>query len=149
MEGGAIEFMGNTGFGLGDTAAVAYSERLNQLFAQRLNGTMSIGEALEYAKQEYIGDLGVVSPYDAKVGNEATLYGIPTYRLGTGTPPAAPESRRPTPTRSTGLDRGRLHRQADVHAAPPRLEPAIGSYYSANDPNGIGTRSRTAARSSR
>ena len=140
MEGGAIEFMGNTGFGLGDTAAVAYSERLNQLFAQRLNGTMSIGEALEYAKQEYIGDLGIVSLYDAKVGNEATLYGIPTYHLGTGTPPAAPESL-PTHTDSlTGLT------AADFNVTPtfalhppPASNPAIGSYYSANDPNGIGT----------
>jgi CSLREA domain-containing protein len=136
MEGGAIEFMGNTGFGLGDTATVAYSERLNQLFAARLNGTMTIGEALEFAKQEYVGDLGVVSLYDAKVGNEATLFGIPTYRLGTGTPPAAP-SPPPTHTDSaTGL-------VAQDFAVSPTFTlqstASLGSYFTANDPNGLGT----------
>ncbi len=140
MEGGAIEFMGNTGFGLGDTASVAYSERLNQLFAQRLNGTMSVGEALEYAKQEYIGDLGVVSLYDAKVGNEATLYGIPTYRLGTGTPPAAPASA-PTHTDSatglTSLDFS-VNPTFTLHSPTLPSGTALGNYYSANDPNGSG-----------
>jgi hypothetical protein len=140
MEGGAIEFMGNTGFGLGDTATVAYSERLNQLFAARLNGTMTIGEALEFAKQEYFGDLGVVSLYDAKVGNEATLYGIPTYRLGTGTPPAAPL---PAPTH---IDSATNLTAQDFNVSPtftmqsPALgSTALGNYFTANDPNGLGT----------
>ena len=35
---GAVVYMGNTGFGLGDTAAVLYSEKLNVLFAERLDG---------------------------------------------------------------------------------------------------------------
>jgi hypothetical protein len=128
--------MGNTGYGLGDTAAVAYSERLNQLFAQRLNGSMSVGEALEYAKQEYIGGLGVVSQYDAKVGNEATLYGIPTYRLGTGTPPAAPTVPPTQTDAATGLASldFTTHPTFTVHA--PSL--TTGKYYSANDPNGGG-----------
>jgi hypothetical protein len=135
LAGGAIEFMGNTGYGLGDTTAVAYSERLNQLFAQRLDGSMTIGEALEYAKEEYVGDLGVLSLYDAKVGNEATLYGIPTYRLGTGTPPAAPPARPTYTDPATGLT------AADFTADPSyTLHPSttLGDYYSANDPNGLG-----------
>jgi hypothetical protein len=135
MAGGAIEFMGNTGYGLGDTAAVAYSERLNQLFAQRLDGTMTIGEALEYAKQEYVGDLGVLSLYDAKVGNEATLYGIPTYRLGTGTPPAAP------PAAPTHVDPATGLVASDFNVAPTftsHTNASLGDYYSASDPNGIG-----------
>ena len=119
MEGGAIAFMGNTGFGLGDTASVAYSERLNQLFAARLNGTMTIGEALEYAKQEYFGDLGIVSLYDAKVGNEATFYGIPTYRLGTGTPPTAPTPAADAHGLGDGPDRAGLQRVADLHSQEP------------------------------
>jgi hypothetical protein len=138
MANGAIAFMGNTGYGLGDTTAVAYSERLNQLFAQRLNGSMTIGQALQYAKQEYFGDLGIVSAYDQKVASEATFYGLPTYRLGTGTPPAAPAA---LPTYSdplTGLT------AADFNAQPQfkvNASPVMGggSYYSAtNDPNGLG-----------
>jgi CSLREA domain-containing protein len=135
MAGGAIEFMGNTGYGLGDTVAVAYSERLNQLFAQRLDGTMTIGEALEYAKQEYIGDLGVVSPYDVKVANEATLYGIPTYRLGTGTPPPAPSS---PPTHTDGTT-GLTAFDFTVNPTFTLHSPTgLGNYYSADDPNGLG-----------
>jgi hypothetical protein len=130
--------MGNTGYGLGDTTAVAYSERLNQLFAQRLNGTMTIGQALAFAKQEYFGDLGVVGTYDQKVVNEATLYGLPTYRLGTGTPPAAP------PTLPTYTDPATNLTAADFTAQPQfQLKssplPNGGSYYKAtNDPNGLG-----------
>ena len=141
MAGGAIEFMGNTGFGLGDTAAVAYSERLNQLFAQRLNGTMSIGEALQYAKQEYFGGLGLVSLYDAKVGNEATLYGIPTYRLGTGTPPAAPVSAPTHADSITGLTSLDFSVSPTFTLRSPTLPngTVLGNYYSANDPNGLGT----------
>ena len=141
MAGGAIEFMGNTGFGLGDTAAVAYSERLNQLFAQRLNGTMTIGEALQYAKQEYFGGLGVVSLYDAKVGNEATLYGIPTYRLGTGTPPAAPVSAPTHADSITGLTSLDFSVSPTFTLRSPTLPngTVLGNYYSANDPNGLGT----------
>ena len=45
--------MGNTGYGLGDTAAVLYSEKLNLLFADRLDGSMTVGQALAFAKQEY------------------------------------------------------------------------------------------------
>ncbi len=138
MANGAIAFMGNTGYGLGDTTAVAYSERLNQLFAQRLNGTMTIGQALQYAKQEYFGDLGVVSAYDQKVANEATFYGLPTYRLGTGTPPSAPPA---LPTYSdprTGLTAADFTTQPQFKLNASRLTGG-GSYYSAtNDPNGLG-----------
>jgi len=138
MAGGAIAFMGNTGYGLGDTTAVAYSERLNQLFAQRLNGTMTIGQALQYAKQEYFGDLGVVSAYDQKVASEATFYGLPTYRLGTGTPPPAP------PILPTHTDPVTSLIAADFNAQPQfklNVSPLTngGSYYSVtNDPNGLG-----------
>jgi hypothetical protein len=138
MANGAIAFMGNTGYGLGDTSAVAYSERLNQLFAQRLNGTMTIGQALEFAKQEYFGDLGVVGTYDQKVVNEATLYGLPTYRLGTGTPPAAP------PTLPTYTDPATGLTAADFTAQPQFTlktspVPNGGSFYrTTNDPNGLG-----------
>jgi hypothetical protein len=121
MAGGAVAFMGNTGFGLGDTAAVAYSERLNQLFAQRLDGTMTIGQALEFAKQEYFGDLGIVSLYDGKVGNEATFYGLPMTRIGNGTPPAAPAPLPATTDPTTGL----LSTSFDVQPTFARVNKTI------------------------
>jgi hypothetical protein len=121
LAGGAVAFMGNTGFGLGDTAAVAYSERLNQLFAQRLDGTMTIGQALEFAKQEYFGDLGVISLYDGKVGNEATLYGLPMTRIGNGTPPAAPAPLPATTDPTTGL----LSTSFDVQPTFTRVDKTI------------------------
>jgi Tol biopolymer transport system component len=100
--GGGLNWMGNTGFGLGDTVAVAYSERLNALFAQRLDGTMTVGQALVFAKQEYAA-IPTITGYDLKVIDEAAMYGLPMYRLGSGTatPPAPPASTSIDP--ATGL----------------------------------------------
>ncbi len=70
----------NTGFGYGDSEAVAYSERLMADFAANLDGTMTVGQALMFAKQRYVHlPMAVV---DAKVMQEATFYGLPMYRLG-------------------------------------------------------------------
>ena len=38
---GAVGWIGNTGYGLGDTTVVAYSERLHALFSRKLDGTMT------------------------------------------------------------------------------------------------------------
>ena len=70
----------NTGFGYGDSAAVAYSERLMADFAANLDGKMTVGQALMFAKQSSVHlPMAVV---DAKVMQEATFYGLPMYRLG-------------------------------------------------------------------
>jgi uncharacterized protein YjbI with pentapeptide repeats len=92
--GGGADWMGNTGFGLGDTAAVAYSERLNALVASRLDGSMTVGQALMFAKQEYAA-IPYLTGYDLKVIDEASLYGLPMYRLGSVGAPAPPV---PAPT---------------------------------------------------
>jgi len=122
--GAGLDWMGNTGFGLGDTAAVAYSERLNSLFAQRLDGTLTVGQALVFAKQEYAA-IPTITGYDLKVINESELYGLPMYRLGSGataTPPA------PLPTSidpATGLT-------ATTFSLAPtftKVTTPIGSYY--------------------
>jgi hypothetical protein len=93
-------FTGNTGYGYGDTDSVAYSERLYQYFAENVaGGTMSLGQALMFAKQRFNGELGVAGVYDAKSLEEATTYGLPFWRTVPGgglgapalpTPPAAP-----------------------------------------------------------
>ncbi|MEX1195549.1 MAG: hypothetical protein WED85_10870, partial [Dehalococcoidia bacterium] len=99
-------FIGNTGYGYGDTELVALSERLMSLVADRLDSTMTIGQALTFAKQEYFAGLGVYGVYDEKVISEATFYGLPMYRVGpTDVPPPAPPA--PLPTEidpATGLE---------------------------------------------
>jgi hypothetical protein len=79
-------WVANTGFGYGDDATIAYSEQLAIDFARNLDGTLTAGEALRYAKQKYRGtELREV--YDLKAMQELTFYGIPMYRLGNGTVP--------------------------------------------------------------
>ena len=83
-------FVGNTGYGYGDTELVALSERLMTLFARRLDGALSVGEALQYAKAEYAADLTAYGVYDEKALMEATFYGLPFYRLDVANPPPVP-----------------------------------------------------------
>ena len=88
---GAAVYLANTGYGYGDTATVAYSEELMRLFAERLDGSLTVGQAAMYAKQAYFGALGAYGPYDEKVVQQAAFYGLPMYRVaGTGTAPPAP-----------------------------------------------------------
>ncbi len=73
-------YAANTGYGYGDSVAVAYSERLMADFAKNLDGSMTVGQALMFAKQSGVHlPLSVV---DVKVLEEATFYGLPMYRLG-------------------------------------------------------------------
>ncbi len=104
-------FVGNTGFGYGDTDTVALSEQLMGDFAQRLNGSMSVGEALLYAKNAYFSGLAEYTPYDEKVLQETTFYGLPFYQLDVPNPPAVPAPVSPvvTPDQSTGLDSTTTH----------------------------------------
>ncbi|MHB8684691.1 MAG: dockerin type I domain-containing protein [Dehalococcoidia bacterium] len=84
---GAAVYVGNTGYGYGDTATVAYSEQLMADFAKRLGGGLTIGQALTYAKQDYFGSLAQYQTYDEKVLSETAFYGLPMFRIG---PPKAP-----------------------------------------------------------
>ena len=94
----AAVYLANTGFGYGDTAAVALSEELMKQFASRLDGSMTVGEAAVYAKQAYFGQLGAYGPYDEKAMQEATLYGLPMWSLGGAiTQAAAPAPIDPAP----------------------------------------------------
>ncbi|HEY6737985.1 MAG TPA: hypothetical protein VI076_03980, partial [Actinopolymorphaceae bacterium] len=108
-------FTGNTGYGYGDTKVVAYSERLMQHYAEGLAGEqVTAGQALMFAKQRYIGDLGVVGVYDGKVVQQTVFYGLPTYRIGEDggeaapvlPPLPAPPAGRVTPLRERHPDAG-------------------------------------------
>ena len=85
------------GFGIGDTSSVAYSERLMGLYAKLLDGSLTVGQALAYAKQAYYGSLGAVGVYDLKILQQTAFYGLPFWRCRPrasrrpdGPPPPAP-----------------------------------------------------------
>ncbi len=100
---GAIAWIGQTTYGLGDTVVVAYSERLHALFAEALHGRASVlpgkqlfnpttGRALVAAKQQYLGPSSgtVLTLYDEKVSISTTHYGLPMYRYGPDAPASPP-----------------------------------------------------------
>ncbi len=92
----------NTGYGYGDTQLVALSEDLATEFAGRLGG-FPVGKAWQLAMQAYVSDLFTLTPYDEKVLQEFTLYGLPMYVTGpaTGAVPATPRPRGPARSSST------------------------------------------------
>ena len=90
-------YVANTGYGIGDTGSVAYSERLMALYGKLLDGSLTAGQALVYAKQAYYGSLGAVGVYDLKILQEAAFYGLPFWHIGTGNPPVQPPVVPPPP----------------------------------------------------
>ncbi|HEX7254835.1 MAG TPA: right-handed parallel beta-helix repeat-containing protein, partial [Gaiellaceae bacterium] len=101
---GAFGSVLNTGYGLGDTVDVAYSELLHALISRGLDGTQTIGEAIRFAKHEYLSTRPALGLYDQKVSVETTLYGLPMYEVGADG--ATPEEPDPLPTvtdSATGL----------------------------------------------
>ncbi len=105
-EAGVSIYVANTGYGIGDTTSVAYSERLMGLYAKELDGSLTAGQALVYAKQAYYGSLGAVGVYDLKVLQQVAFYGLPFWYVGaapTGsTPPPPPTA--PAPPGTIGPD---------------------------------------------
>ena len=105
-------YAANTGFGYGDDAAVAYSERVMADYARELAaGEVTAGQALMLAKQNVFAGVGVPDVYWTKASMEATFYGLPMYRVGadggegagvlpkppTGGDPTDPTTRSSTP----------------------------------------------------
>ncbi|MCP4421486.1 MAG: hypothetical protein GY805_33160 [Chloroflexi bacterium] len=80
-------FLGNTGYGYGDSDLVAYSEALMANYVNALGnwseGPQTVGQAMLMAKQQYYNELagGSFSNYDEKVLEEMTLYGLPMLRI--------------------------------------------------------------------
>jgi WD40 repeat protein len=125
---GAVVYMGNTGFGLGDTAAVLYSEKLNVLFAERLDGSMTVGQALSFAKQEYAAT-PTLSGYHLKVIDQATMMGLPMYRVGTGGAGTLGVPAITSTDSATGLPTASF----SVSPSFTLKETSIGDYYSSDD----------------
>jgi len=107
-----VLYAANTGFGYGDDAAVAYSERVMADYANGLvSGDVTAGQALMLAKQKAFATTGVTDVYWNKASAEATFYGLPMYRVGpdggegesvlpeplTGDDPTDPTTRSSTP----------------------------------------------------
>ncbi|HWD08970.1 MAG TPA: hypothetical protein VHA57_07735 [Actinomycetota bacterium] len=133
---GAI-WVANTGYGYGDTESVALSEQLMADFAANLNETMTIGDALTFAKQTYAGGLAVVSPYDMKVLMESTFYGLPMYHLHVPPPAPAPRAAGPATTVNpiTGLTEAPVSVTLPVGTGPGQLGLVTtpqGNYYQVN-----------------
>jgi hypothetical protein len=66
----------------GSLAGQIWFSRLMSLFAGDLDGTLTIGQAWTKAINDYWGNKGPLTPYDEKVMEEATLYGLPFYGVG-------------------------------------------------------------------
>jgi hypothetical protein len=97
-------FVGQTGFGYGLQDAIALSEDIMLGFAKNLTTTMTIGQALAFAKHDYLGGLGVYGVYDEKALAQATMYGLPNWKVGTGAIPGTGPSLPLTTDERTGLN---------------------------------------------
>ncbi|MGZ6888388.1 MAG: C25 family cysteine peptidase, partial [Acidimicrobiia bacterium] len=97
LNGVGATYLASTGFGYGDDTGVQLHDRLVNDFADQLDGSVSIGAALTRAKQQYFSSQGLYGAYDDKVLETMTLYGLPMFRIGTGTGgPAVPPDVTPT-----------------------------------------------------
>src|SRR5207249_4404165 len=77
---------------------------------------------------DYVGGLGQVTSYDAKVINESTLYGLPMWRIGSGTPPV-PLSPNPT---FTDPSTGKPAQALSFSPSFTRNDTAYGTYFTVN-----------------
>ncbi|MFC1998623.1 PKD domain-containing protein, partial [Chloroflexota bacterium] len=76
-------YVGNTGYGYGDSDIVALSEELMRNFAWALGDaeSVAVGQALVAAKQQYFLSMGTYGAFDEKILIESTLYGLPMYEV--------------------------------------------------------------------
>ena len=127
-------FAAHTTYGFGDTEAVAYSERLIEIFGRNLaaltNGDpgapASIGAAMRDAKQEYLATTLVLTPYDEKILQSMTFYGMPMFVVG-GDPAAAPLAE---PQAAAEVDDGITVSDADgsgIRRVDVELTPTVGT----------------------
>ncbi len=120
-------FIGNTGYGYGDTEIAAYSEQVYAELARHLDGTSTVGQALSLAKHAVVSEIGIPGVYDAKALQEATFYGLPMFRVGASglTAPSfmpAPTPATPPTVTATAVD-------FDLDATPQRHTTPEGDFW--------------------
>ena len=131
-------FAAHTTYGFGDTEAVAYSERLIEIFGRNLaaltNGDpgapASIGAAMRDAKQEYLATTLVLTPYDEKILQSMTFYGMPMFVVGSDpavAPLAAPAAIEADDGVTVGDADGAGIRRVDVELTPTVGTPGPGN----------------------
>ncbi|MEP7047822.1 MAG: Ig-like domain repeat protein, partial [Ilumatobacteraceae bacterium] len=89
-----------TGYQYADTDFLAYSAKLYTLLAGQLRsgtGTVSLGQALVNAKQDYLAGVSNLSGIDQKALIESTLYGLPMTGVD------LPAGRTPEPPNAPGI----------------------------------------------
>ena len=141
-------FVGNTGYGYGDSDKVALGELLTANFATEIAQGGSIGQAWVDAKQRMLADVHVLDAYQEKTLQQFVFYGLPMFHVGEAPPDlsglagtvtnlaetfatqlAATSSIVLNPEPRTGLDVGRV-------VAAPTLTPVDvvddGTYYTAD-----------------
>jgi hypothetical protein len=119
-------YVANTGYGYGDTDTVALSEKLNAEFAKRLDGTMTAGQALRFAKHAYAAD-GITTVYDLKALHQFVYYGLPMF--GVGPNPVNPPPLPPTLPVSTDPSTGLVSANVTVNPAFAVVAASNGSSY--------------------
>ena len=138
-------YVGNTGYGYGDTEAIAYTEELMLLFAEQvtnpfavdrngLSGSSTVGEALTWAKNEYVSGLQTFSVYDEKAVMESTFYGLPFYQVGSDPAPLPPVPVNEPVADATGTDAVETTLQGTTPAAPQSTN--LGVYFAGTDDDG-------------
>ncbi|MEM9465482.1 MAG: hypothetical protein AAGA90_08900, partial [Actinomycetota bacterium] len=90
-------WIGNTGFGYGDTETIAYTEKLLELFTEEVTQPLlvgsatvptTVGQAFTVAKNRFVAENAGFTVYDEKASMEATFYGLPIYRVDIPAQPA-------------------------------------------------------------
>jgi len=74
-------YIGNTGYGWGYLYGIGLSEQVIQYFTAELKKGGSYGGALTKAKRQYYQLTRANSPFDEKVMQQITFYGLPMFEL--------------------------------------------------------------------
>lgn len=84
--GKGANYIGHTGYGWGHVYDIGWSEKLLQLYTQRLlkGQQASMGQALTAAKLDYFRQSGTLDAFDEKVMQTLIFYGLPMFTVQSG-----------------------------------------------------------------
>jgi hypothetical protein len=130
MASRAVLYAANTGYGYGDSEAVAYSETLMADYARQLvSGDVTAGQALMFAKQRTAAGLATSDDYWNKSLMEATFYGLAMTKVGQN----GSEAPSALPRDLTGQANAvRASSTYNIHPAFTRHDEDRGSFWSAD-----------------